>query len=161
MGSEGARHLSFIWMNRCCGFRSRPGFAAVISWPGSMVFHALHGELNPTAEMAPQGHCSCHGSRRLMRTVAARACQPPLGGEFMTKISSTRLSWPALALLAGGAFALTVALPPVAGAVDSPTPAQTPATQSAPAGKSTTKSVKRKKPKKEIKSEQQFIDGYK
>jgi len=64
-------------------------------------------------------------------------------------------------LLASGAFALTIALPPVAGAVDSTTPSQTPSTQSAPAGKSTTKSVKRKKPKKEIKSEQQFIDGYK
>ena len=80
----------------------------------------------------------------------------------MTKISS-RLSWPALSLLAAGAFALTVALPPTASAVDSTTPA-TPSTQSAPAGKSDTKGVKKKKPKKETKekqTEQQFIDGYK
>jgi tetratricopeptide (TPR) repeat protein len=81
----------------------------------------------------------------------------------MTKISSP-LSWPVLALLAGGAFALTISLPPVAGAVDSPSPApsQAPSTQSAPAGKSTTKAVKKKKkPTHENKSEQQFIDGYK
>jgi tetratricopeptide (TPR) repeat protein len=81
----------------------------------------------------------------------------------MTKISSRlsrRLSWPALALLAGGAFALTVALPPVASAVDSTTPAA-PSSQSAPAGKSGVKAAKKKKAPKEKKSEQQFIDGYK
>jgi len=76
----------------------------------------------------------------------------------MTKVSS-RLSWPALALLASGALALTMALPPVANAVDSTTPAQTPSSQSAPAGKSSVKAAKKKK--KEKKSEQQFIDGYK
>ena len=81
----------------------------------------------------------------------------------MTKISSP-FSWPVLSLLAGGALALTVALPPTARAVDSTTPAPTPSTQSAPAGKSDTKGVKKKKPKKETKekqTEQQFIDGYK
>src|SRR4051812_31324128 len=160
MGSDDSRHLSFIWMNRCCGFRSRAGFAKAISWPGSMVFHAHHGELNVTAGMAPLGRCSWYGDHRLMRIVAAQAHKPPLGGEFMTKISSP-LSWPVLALLAGGAFALPTALPPVANAVDSPSPAPAPATQSAPAGKSGVKAVKKKKTTKEKKSEQQFIDGYK
>ena len=89
----------------------------------------------------------------------------------MTKISSPfgwpisrPISWPILSLLAGGALALTVALPPTASAVDSTTPAPTPSTQSAPAGKSDTKGVKKKKPKKETKekqTDQQFIDGYK
>jgi tetratricopeptide (TPR) repeat protein len=82
----------------------------------------------------------------------------------MTKNSSPALSWPALALLAGGAFALTIALPPTAGAVDSPSPAPSPSSQSAPAGKPGVKAAKKKKPKKETKekqSEQQFIDGYK
>jgi tetratricopeptide (TPR) repeat protein len=81
----------------------------------------------------------------------------------MTKISSC-VSWPILSLLAAGAFALTVALPPTASAVDSSTPAPTPSTQSAPAGKSDTKGVKKKKPKKETKEKQtelEFIDGYK
>jgi tetratricopeptide (TPR) repeat protein len=82
----------------------------------------------------------------------------------MTKISSP-LSWPVVALLAGGALALTIALPPVAVAVDSPSPAQTPSSQSAPAGKSGVKAAKKKKTTKENtkekKSEQQFIDGYK
>jgi len=83
----------------------------------------------------------------------------------MTKISSRLawpLSWPALALLAGGAFALTVAQPQVAGAVDSTSPAQT--TTQSPAGASGAKATKKKKPKKEAKekqSELQFIDGYK
>jgi tetratricopeptide (TPR) repeat protein len=74
---------------------------------------------------------------------------------------SRPLSWPALALLAAGAFALTIALPPVAGAVDSTSPIRDPApsSQSAPAGKS--KAAKKKKTTKEKKSEQQFIDGYK
>jgi tetratricopeptide (TPR) repeat protein len=78
----------------------------------------------------------------------------------MTKVSS-RLSWPALALLAAGAFALTIALPPVANAVDSTSPmSNSPSSQTAPAGKSDVKAAKKKK-KKEKKSEQQFIDGYK
>jgi tetratricopeptide (TPR) repeat protein len=74
--------------------------------------------------------------------------------EFMTKIS-----WPVLALLAGGAVAFTIALPPVASAVDSPSPA--PSSQPAPSGKPGVKAAKKKKPPKEKKSEQQFIDGYK
>ena len=74
----------------------------------------------------------------------------------------TKISWPVLALLAGGAFALTIALPPVASAVDSSSPA-TPSSQPAPSGKPGAKAAKKKKPKteKEKKSEQQFIDGYK
>ena len=63
-----------------------------------------------------------------------------------------------LALIAGGAFALTVALPPVAVAVDSSNPVP-PAQQSSQSGKPAKAS--KKKTKKEKKSEQQFIDGYK
>ena len=84
----------------------------------------------------------------------------------MTKISSplsSRLSWPVLALLAGGALALIVALPRAAGAVDSTNPATQ--TQSAPAERPAAKARKKKSTKdtkdKEKKSEQQFIDGYK
>ncbi len=77
----------------------------------------------------------------------------------MTKISWP-VSWPVLSLLAGGALALTVALPPQARAVDSPSPAIS--TQSAPTGKPAPKKKKTSKEKKEEKkSEQQFIDGYK
>jgi tetratricopeptide (TPR) repeat protein len=71
----------------------------------------------------------------------------------------TKISWPVLALLAGGAFALTITLPPVAGAVDNPSPA--PSSQPAPPAKPGMKAAKKKKPPKEKKSERQFIDGYK
>ena len=79
----------------------------------------------------------------------------------MTKISRSPISWPLLSLLAGGAWALTVALPPQARAVDSPTPSTS--TQPVPADKGATKATKKKKKstKEEKKSEQQFIDGYK
>jgi tetratricopeptide (TPR) repeat protein len=79
----------------------------------------------------------------------------------MTKISS-RVSWSAFSLLAGGALALTIALPPTAKAVDSASPATN--TQSSTSDKpAATKSSKKKKSTKdkEKKSEQQFIDGYK
>jgi tetratricopeptide (TPR) repeat protein len=79
----------------------------------------------------------------------------------MTKISS-RVSWSALSLLAGGALALTIALPPQARAVDSSSP--TTSTQSSTSDKpAATRSSKKKKTTKdkEKKSEQQFIDGYK
>src|ERR1051325_7316267 len=79
----------------------------------------------------------------------------------MTKISRSPISWPLLSLLAGGALALTVALPPQARAVDSATPSTS--TQPVPADKGATKATKKKKKstKEEKKSEQQFIDGYK
>jgi len=83
----------------------------------------------------------------------------------MTKISwpvSWHISWPALSLLAGGALALTIALPPQARAVDSTTPATS--QQSSPSDKpAAARSSKKKKSTKgkEKKSEQQFIDGYK
>ena len=63
-----------------------------------------------------------------------------------------------LALLAGAALAL-IALPPVAGAVDTNTPTRgEPAQQSSQPAKPAKAS--KKKSKKEKKSEQQFIDGY-
>jgi tetratricopeptide (TPR) repeat protein len=78
-------------------------------------------------------------------------------GGFMT-----RSSLPVFALIAGVALAL-VALPPVAGAVDTNTPARgEPAQQSSQSGKPAKASKKKskKETKKEKKSEQQFIDGY-
>ena len=73
----------------------------------------------------------------------------------------TKISWSISSLLAGGALALTIALPPAAKAVDSTNPATN--TQSSTSDKpAATKSSKKKKSKdKEKKSEQQFIDGYK
>ena len=73
----------------------------------------------------------------------------------------TKRSFSVLALIAGGAFALTLALPPVAVAVDSTNPivpqqTQQKSSQSGKAAKTT-----KKKTKKEKKSEQQFINGYK
>ena len=69
----------------------------------------------------------------------------------------TKRSFSVLALIAGSAFALTLALPPVAVAVDSTNPV--PAQQSSQSGKPAKPA--KKKTKKEKKSEQQFINGYK
>jgi tetratricopeptide (TPR) repeat protein len=66
-------------------------------------------------------------------------------------------------LIAGGAFALAVALPDFAGAADSANPApDPPRAQSRPATKPAAKSSKKKKPPKkdDQKSQQQFLDGY-
>jgi len=63
-------------------------------------------------------------------------------------------------LIAGGAFALTLALPPVAVAVDSTNPI-VPQAQSSQSGKPAKAATKKKKAKKEKKTEQQFINGYK
>lgn len=83
----------------------------------------------------------------------------------MTKISSrasSRVSWSVFSLLACGAFALTIAAPPKALAVDSPTPATTTQPSSdRPAAKSKKKKTTKENKDKEKKSEQQFIDGYK
>jgi len=80
----------------------------------------------------------------------------------MTKISRS-FSCSVFSLLACGALALTIAAPPKALAVDSPTPATTTQPSSdRPAAKSTRKKKTTKENKdKEKKSEQQFIDGYK
>ena len=71
----------------------------------------------------------------------------------------TKRSFSYLALIAGGAFALTLALPPVAVAVDSTNPivpqAQPQSSKPKPA------KAAKKKIKKEKKTEQQFINGYK
>jgi tetratricopeptide (TPR) repeat protein len=66
-----------------------------------------------------------------------------------------------LALIAGGAFALTIALPPIAGAVDSVSPVRDPPAQQSTPSKSGKAKAAKKKAKKEKKTEQQFIDGYK
>jgi tetratricopeptide (TPR) repeat protein len=66
------------------------------------------------------------------------------------------------ALIVGGAFALAVAMPSTARAVDSPSPSPSPQPQSSSGQKPAAKSSKKKKaPKKEKSSEQQFINGYK
>ncbi|MBX9845365.1 MAG: tetratricopeptide repeat protein [Xanthobacteraceae bacterium] len=65
-----------------------------------------------------------------------------------------------LALIAGGAFALTIALPPLAGAVDSTSPVRDPPAQQSTQSGKPAKATK-KRTKKEKKSEQQFINGYK
>jgi tetratricopeptide (TPR) repeat protein len=72
----------------------------------------------------------------------------------------TKRSFSYLALIAGGAFALTLALPPVAVAVDSTNPI---VPQAQPQSSKPAKPAKasKKKSKKEKKSEQQFINGYK
>jgi len=83
--------------------------------------------------------------------------------EFMTKISRP-LSWPVVSLLAGGALALTVALPPTARAVDSTTPAPTPSNAVGARrqiGHQGREEEKAKERTKEKQTEQQFIDGYK
>ena len=72
----------------------------------------------------------------------------------------TKRSFGYLALIAGGAFALTLALPPVAAAVDSTNPI-VPQAQSSQSGKPAKAATKKKKAKKEKKTEQQFINGYK
>ncbi|MBX9826651.1 MAG: tetratricopeptide repeat protein [Xanthobacteraceae bacterium] len=64
-----------------------------------------------------------------------------------------------LALIAGGA--LTIALPPLAGAVDSGSPVRDPQPQSSTSQSGKPAKAYKKKTKKEKKSEQQFIDGYK
>jgi tetratricopeptide (TPR) repeat protein len=86
----------------------------------------------------------------------------------MTKISSgasfsSGASWSVFSLLAGGALALTIALPPQqARAVDSMTPAtSTQPSSDKPAAAKSSKKKKTTKDTKEKKSEQQFIDGYK
>lgn len=73
----------------------------------------------------------------------------------------TKISWGVFSLLASGALALTIAMPPAAKAVDSTNPA--PNTQPSSDKPAATKSSKKKKSTKdkEKKSEQQFIDGYK
>jgi tetratricopeptide (TPR) repeat protein len=65
-----------------------------------------------------------------------------------------------LALIAGGAFALTLALPPAAVAVDSTNPI---VPQAQPQSSKSAKPAKaaKKKTKKEKKTEQRFINGYK
>ena len=73
----------------------------------------------------------------------------------------TKRSFSVLALVAAGAFALTMAMPPIASAVDSSNPAPAPQ-QSSQSGKPAKPAKKKaKKDKKELKSEQQFINGYK
>jgi tetratricopeptide (TPR) repeat protein len=72
----------------------------------------------------------------------------------------TKRSFGYLALIAGGAFALTLALPPVAVAVDSTNPI-VPQAQSSQSAKPAKAATKKKKTKKEKKTEQQFINGYK
>jgi tetratricopeptide (TPR) repeat protein len=72
----------------------------------------------------------------------------------------TKTSFGYLALIAAGAFALTLALPPVAVAVDSTNPI---VPQAQPQSSKSAKPAKaaKKKTKKEKKTEQQFINGYK
>jgi tetratricopeptide (TPR) repeat protein len=72
----------------------------------------------------------------------------------------TKGSFSFLALIAAGAFALTLALPPVAVAVDSTNPI-VPQAQSSQSSKPAKAATKKKKSKKEKKTEQQFINGYK
>ena len=72
----------------------------------------------------------------------------------------TTRSFGYLALIAGGAFALTLALPPVAVAVDSTNPI-VPQAQSSQSSKPAKAATKKKKTKKEKKTEQQLINGYK
>ncbi len=72
----------------------------------------------------------------------------------------TKRSFGYLALIAGGAFALTLARPPVAVAVDSTNPI-VPQAQSSQSSKPAKAATKKKKTKKEKKTEQQFINGYK
>ena len=62
-------------------------------------------------------------------------------------------------MIAGGAFALTVALPPVAVAVDSSNPLCR--QRSSRRSRASPRRPSKKKTKKEKKSEQQFINGYK
>ena len=65
------------------------------------------------------------------------------------------------ALIASAAFALVVAAPNRAGAVDTNTPSPTPqSSQSGDTSRPAAKSKKKKAAKKDKKSEQQFIDGY-
>ncbi len=65
------------------------------------------------------------------------------------------------ALIASAAFALAVAAPNRAGAVDTNTPSPTPqSSQSGDTSRPAAKSKKKKAAKKEKKAEQQFIDGY-
>jgi tetratricopeptide (TPR) repeat protein len=67
------------------------------------------------------------------------------------------------AIIAGAAFALTVACPPRAGAVDSITPGPEPQKAQSSDTSKATKSPKKKKSgkkKKDKSSQQQFIDGY-
>jgi tetratricopeptide (TPR) repeat protein len=74
----------------------------------------------------------------------------------------TKISWSVFSLLAGGALALTIAMPPQARAVDSASPATNTPSSSSDKPAATKSSKKKKSTKdKEKKSEQQFIDGYK
>jgi tetratricopeptide (TPR) repeat protein len=66
------------------------------------------------------------------------------------------------ALIASAAFALAVAAPNRAGAVDTNTPSPTPqSSQSGDPSRPAAKSKKKKAAKKDKKAEQQFINGYK
>ena len=65
------------------------------------------------------------------------------------------------ALFASGLLGVAIALPSTAVAVDTNTPSSPPQTQSTSAPKATSGKSKKRAPKKDKKSEQQFIDGYK
>src|SRR5262249_20658834 len=123
-----------------------------------MIFPALHAELNGARGMPGSGRCSRHWIGRLMRSRHRAGPFAAVWRDIMTSIFPGVVPFP---MLAGGALALTLALPPRAKAVDSPSPATT--TQSSadrPAAKSTKKKKSTKANKdKEKKSEQQFIDG--
>src|SRR5262245_16693092 len=71
----------------------------------------------------------------------------------------TKRSASYLALIAGGAFALTVALPQIAAAVDTNTPTRGEPVQQSSQSSKPAKAAK-KKTKKEKKPEHQFINGY-
>jgi tetratricopeptide (TPR) repeat protein len=73
----------------------------------------------------------------------------------------TKRSFSVFALIAGGAFALTLALPPAAVAVDSTNPTVPSAQPSSSSKPAKPAKASKKKGKKEKKSEQQFINGYK